>query len=201
MKSLVVLVICLALTVNLGAGQPATYGYPCNVDNCQVCSYTNFCGLCNNNYMLQFNSSTSQFACLPVTCNVANCANCYQNNICATCNSGFYVAANGSCLSGNSPYTCSSKCLSCNSTQCLLCPFGYNLQNGGCFPNNGNGPMLANCQAALNGYACQLCAPNYIVNPAYQCISNPGFNCPISNCLRCSQSSGQTICAACLNGY
>jgi len=28
------------------------YVYPCSVANCQVCTYNNFCGLCNSGYML-----------------------------------------------------------------------------------------------------------------------------------------------------
>lgn len=136
MKSFVVFVVCLAVACNFASAQ-SVVGYPCNVDNCQVCSFTNFCGLCNNNFMLQINITTSKPYCQPVACNVPNCLNCYQANVCATCNATFYVAPNGTCLSGTAPTTCTPGCAACNQTQCLLCNFGYNLQNGACFPNNG----------------------------------------------------------------
>ena len=192
MKSLVVFVVCITLGLHLAAGQ--SLGYPCNINNCQVCSFTNFCGLCNPSYMLQFNTTTSQFYCQAVTCNIANCTSCYQNNMCATCNSGFYVAPNGTCVTGTS-LACPQNCLSCTTTQtCSLCVYGYNLQNGGCFPNNGNSAQLTNCQSSFSSFSCQLCNPNFIVGPSYQCVANPGFNCPISNCAVCKQSSNQTVC-------
>lgn len=55
--------------------------------------------------------------------------------------------------------------------------------------------------SGFSGYTCQLCKPSYIVNPSYQCMSNPGFNCPIGNCAQCQQSSGATVCKTCLIGY
>ena len=202
MRSLAILVVCLALVLNLGAGQGTPTGYVCNVPNCQYCSFVNFCGVCNNNYILQFNSSSSQPFCQSVVCNVANCANCYQTNICATCFSGFYVSTTGTCTLGNSPNTCSANCLACNSTQCLLCPIGYNLLNGGCFPNNGiTIATTGNCQSAFSGFTCQLCVPNYYVNTAYQCVASHTFNCQITNCAVCTMSNGQEACTECLPTY
>lgn len=136
MKSFVVFVVCLSLALSLAAGQTTT-GYPCNVDNCQVCSFTNFCGVCNSNFILQINITSSKPYCQMVNCTVPNCLTCYQPNVCAVCNSTFYVSGNGSCLSGTAPNVCTAGCLACNATQCQLCNFGYNLQNGACFPNNG----------------------------------------------------------------
>lgn len=182
MKSLLVLLTCFSL---LAVGMGVTISYPCNVANCQTCSFPGFCGLCSNNYILQINSTTSVPSCQPVTCNILNCATCYQNNTCSICNSGYYVAANGTCGNG-SQYSCPTGCISCASSTsaCSLCAYGYNLQNGACFPNNGN--SVANCQAYFSGYTCQLCQPNYMVNIAYQCVAQPTFNCTLSNCAACT---------------
>lgn len=199
MKSLVIAVVCTTLIFTLALGQQQVVGYPCNIPNCQICSFTNFCGLCNSNYMLQINSTTSQPYCQQLTCTDPNCQTCYQNNICGICNSGFYVGSNGVCVSGTAPTTCSTGCLSCNATACLLCSFGYNLQNGGCFPNNGN--SITNCMSTFSSYACQFCKANYIVTPSYQCFSNPGFICGITNCALCIQAAGTTTCKTCLPGF
>ena len=45
---LVLLLSCLTLVSSQTA-------YPCNVENCQACSYYNFCGRCDNNYILSIN--------------------------------------------------------------------------------------------------------------------------------------------------
>lgn len=58
---------CLALI------QGANVAYPCNVDNCQQCSYYNFCGLCNDNYLLTINTQTNAPFCELIQCTVDNC--------------------------------------------------------------------------------------------------------------------------------
>ena len=194
MKSLLLLIVSLLL-VSLGV---SAISYPCSVANCQYCSFPGFCGLCSNNYILQINSTTSVPSCVAVSCVVANCQTCYQNNTCSICASGYYVTANGTCGSGTQ-YTCPTGCISClssTSTTCQLCAYGYNLQNGACFPNNGL--AVTNCQAYFSGYACQLCQPNYMLNIAYQCVAVPTFNCTVANCASCSAAS---TCSACLPAY
>lgn len=199
MKSLTIIVVCSALILSLVLGQQQVVLYNCNVANCNICSYTNFCGVCNSGFMLQMNLTTSQPYCSAVNCQIQNCATCYQNNICSVCNTGFYVNSNGTCTSGNTPNTCSAGCLSCSATACVLCKFGYNLQNGGCFPNNGN--LIKNCMSTFNSYACQFCLANNMVTPSYQCVTNPGFNCAITNCAVCVLASGQPVCQQCLPGF
>ncbi len=167
--------------------------------NCQFCSYANFCGLCNTNYILTFNSQTSQSSCLQLNCTIPNCVNCYQNNVCSACNSGFYLSTNGQCLNGTAPNTCTAGCLACNSTACSICKFGYNLQNGACFFNNGNGTTVANCQSAFDPINCQLCNTGYVVSPSYQCITAPTFNCQVANCAICSTSANS--CQTCQIGF
>lgn len=41
----------------------AQYAYPCNVANCKQCSYLNVCGLCSDNYILNYNASTGMRYC------------------------------------------------------------------------------------------------------------------------------------------
>lgn len=190
-----VVTIALVLAVGWTAN---TYGYPCNVNGCQVCSFTNFCGLCQNNYVLQINSLSGLPYCQQLNCTTPNCATCYQNNMCTTCSSGFYLGPAGTCLAGTNPVTCSSGCAACSSaTNCTICNFGLNLQNGACFSNTGT--LTKNCQSGFSGYTCQLCAASYVVNPSYQCVANPGFNCQVDNCAICSNANNQ--CMTCLTGY
>lgn len=155
MKALLVISVCIALLFSFTLGQQTPSSYNCNVANCQVCSYPGFCGLCNNNYMLQINSSTSAPYCQAVSCNVTYCQTCYQNNICSICNSSYYVSANGTCVFGTAPNTCTDGCLSCNSTACQLCGFGYNLLNGACFLNSGD--YTSGCISGFTPFTCQFC--------------------------------------------
>lgn len=92
-KLILVLLSCLAL-VN---GQE---GYPCNVENCLQCTYNNFCGLCNNNYILSINKETNVPFCEFVECDVDNCLTCLSTNYCYSCASDFYVNEEGLCTSG-----------------------------------------------------------------------------------------------------
>ena len=200
MKTLLVISVCIALLSSFAIAQQAPTSFACNIANCQLCSFPNFCGLCNNNFMLQINNSTSVPYCQAVTCNIANCTTCYQNNVCSVCNANYAVTVNGTCTFNTNPTTCGVGCLNCNSTACLLCNFGYNLLNGACFANNGN--STANCMSGFTPYACQFCNSGYVVSAAYQCTSNLGFTCnSITNCASCTQS-GQTItCQQCLPNF
>lgn len=200
MKSLLVISVCIAVLSSFAIAQQTTTSYACNIANCQLCSFPNFCGLCNNNFMLQINSSTSAPYCQAVTCNITNCATCYQNNLCSVCNANYAVSANGTCVLDTIPTTCGVGCLNCNSTACLLCNFGYNLLNGACFSNNGN--STANCMSGFTPYACQFCKSGYVVSAGYQCSANPGFTCnSITNCAACTQSGQTVTCSQCLPDY
>ena len=42
--------------------------FQCNVSGCQYCSFPNSCGLCQNNNVLQFNTTSGAFYCQSVTC-------------------------------------------------------------------------------------------------------------------------------------
>lgn len=71
-------------------------GFQCNVVNCQYCSYPNVCGLCQNNSLLTFNSTSGNFYCSPLSC-PANCHTCYQNNTCQVCSNNFFLTSTGTC--------------------------------------------------------------------------------------------------------
>lgn len=195
MKSLLLGVVCLILISQTltQAPTPASESFPCNVANCQYCSFTNVCGLCSTNYILQINNLTSVSYCQQLNCSIANCTQCYQNNSCLVCASGYYVNMNGTCTFGSQPYVCPTGCLSCNSTtSCQLCQYGFNLQNGVCFANNGNG--VKNCQAYFSGYACQLCNTGYMTTIAYSCTPTPSVACTITNCALCGVSGSLPTC-------
>lgn len=162
----------LALDIFIAArAQNNTKGYACLVPNCQMCSFPNFCGLCENNYILQVNLTDSVTYCQSVTCTVPNCLTCYQDNICSQCANGYYISAEGMCQLGTANNTCVFQCSSCNGTYCLLCNFGYVESNGNCFPVQFN--RGSNCQSAFTFLFCQLCIEGYIVDPTFSCIPNP----------------------------
>lgn len=149
---------------------------------------------------MQFNTTNSVPYCQSINCSISNCRACLQNNSCSLCNENYYVTSNGTCLSGIGP-TCSSGCLFCNSTACLVCNYGFNVFNGGCFPNNGN--YITNCQSSFTPFSCQLCISGFMVAPSYQCMVNPAFTCnSIPNCATCSGISASNItCTHCQLGY
>lgn len=110
-------------------------GFQCNINNCQSCSYPNFCGLCNNNYLLTLNNTSGDFYCQALSC-TANCATCFQNNTCQTCNSNFYLMVNGTC--STNPTSISQLPPNCiwasSTTNCGLCAYGYVLKSNSCYP-------------------------------------------------------------------
>lgn len=80
----------------------------CNVANCQYCSYPNFCGQCQPNFILTW--SDSSYLCVGLAC-APNCATCYTNNTCQVCNSGYFITQSGTCSqqntsSSNIPINC-----------------------------------------------------------------------------------------------
>ncbi len=84
--------------------------FQCNVANCQYCSYPNFCGQCQSNYLLTWSNSSNTYSCAQVVC-ASNCMTCYSNNTCQVCNSGYYLTINSTCSlqsssSSNLPINC-----------------------------------------------------------------------------------------------
>ena len=51
--------LCLLLVGLAAVSQSSTPAYICDVPNCQTCSYLGVCGLCENNYLLMINSTSS----------------------------------------------------------------------------------------------------------------------------------------------
>ena len=147
--------------------------FQCNVSGCQYCSFPNSCGLCQNNNVLQFNTTSGAFYCQSVTC-PANCATCYQNNVCQTCASGFFITSSGAC--SNSASGSSSLPPNClwgnNSTNCGICSYGFSLQNGYCYPTITKSVNDAYCTIKLTSEICQICQSGYFVNPIGRCVQN-----------------------------
>jgi hypothetical protein len=69
----------------------------------------------------------------PTACNVVNCVTCSSpdSNFCEDCDSGYYVdnIDGGSCVSCSSIYP---NCNDCDSSGCVACANGYNLESGSC---------------------------------------------------------------------
>lgn len=59
--------IILFLAVFTSAAMDPNY---CDIANCRACSYFNFCGACENNYILSINSTTGAPYCEAVTCDI-----------------------------------------------------------------------------------------------------------------------------------
>lgn len=195
-NKIIVGLLCIAFLVGLGSS--ATLAYTCNVANCQVCSYTGVCGLCDNNYILQINTTTSISYCQAVACNITNCLTCWQDNICTTCAPSYYVAPDGSCLAGSAPDKCIRfiGCLSCNQSQCNLCKIGFYLDNGICFRIFT--AQIQYCSSYFNWLTCQVCSSGYMVTMGYTCQIIPNFNCTLSNCVYCTSNN---VCGSCAAGY
>ena len=45
---------------------------------------------------------------------------------------------------------------------------------------------------------CQICSPGSMPDISYNCVGTPGFNCTLSNCLKCSALN---TCSECATGY
>ena len=194
-STLTILVFSCLLVLSLQGG------FQCNVPNCQYCSYPNMCGICNNNYVLMLDNSTGAFYCDAATC-LSNCATCYQNNTCQSCNSGFYITSSGSCSQqSTSASSIPPNCLWGSASQnCSLCNYGYSLQAGFCYPTITTTGNDTNCMIKVSSYICQICSPNYLVNPFGKCVPNSQNQngCNAQNCAYCS---GNNTCTLCMPGF
>ena len=183
--------------------QQSQQGIQCNVANCQYCSMPNFCGQCQNNYLLQLNSTTGNYYCNQVTC-PSNCGSCFQNNTCNSCNNNFILTNMGQCTTNSSSASSKSIPPNClwgySATNCSLCGYGFTLKSGYCYPTITLTASDVNCMIKMSSSSCQICTTGYIVNQFGQCVSNNGYTgaCNISNCIVCTNS---TSCASCANGY
>ena len=60
-------------------------------------------------------------------------------------------------------------------SECNLCSYGYNIQNGYCALNVPTD--ISDCEVAFWPGICQLCNEGYIVSPGYQCLKPNGIMC------------------------
>lgn len=176
-------------------------GLQCNINNCQYCSFPNFCGQCNNNNLLTLNTTSGDFYCSAVNC-ASNCMTCYQNNTCQTCNNNYFLTINGTCSTNpSSSNILSANCIwAPNATNCGLCAYGYTLLSGYCYPIITITVSEPNCIVKMTSSICQLCQNNYIVNMFGICIQNQiTSSCNSANCAFCQNSN--STCQICNQGY
>lgn len=106
--------------------------YPCNVSNCNYCTFPNYCGLCNQGYYVLKNSGG---LCVKLFSPVPNClvtaGNPNQFNYslpCLACKPG-YIVYEGLCYQYKTNITCNvsgcSYCLTNNS--CSSCLIGFTI--------------------------------------------------------------------------
>lgn len=145
----------------------------CQIPGCQFCSFPNSCGQCQNNNLLQFNTSNGAFYCQPVTC-PQNCATCFINNTCQICSSGYYLTQTGNCSTNStSNSSIPSNCLWGSSSQsCSLCAYGYKQLNGYCYEYISNLGSDSKCVIKLTSDICQICQSGYFVSPIGKCVQN-----------------------------
>ena len=55
---------------------------PCFINNCQICTYYNFCGLCNKGFIINVPVQYGYPICNAIACNVPNCDYCLSTDIC-----------------------------------------------------------------------------------------------------------------------
>ena len=67
----------LLVIVAVGNGQL----FYCDVENCAACSFYNFCGACDNNFVIMMGESGAP-ECQAVACSIDNCATCLVDNMC-----------------------------------------------------------------------------------------------------------------------
>lgn len=175
----------------------AQNSYTCNVPNCQICTSVNFCGLCNNGFILSIPLTTGNPVCEAVVCVISNCVTCLISNQCEYCSSGYQVTSTGQCQQIQPINLCSiPNCLTCsssNSSSCIRCASGFGVQDGICLSTY---LLPQGCQIAQYPFVCQLCTANLAVQPGYSCSSYLNITCP-QNCLSCNPSN----CIQCASGY
>jgi len=192
----IVLFLCLLYVTYQGSFQ-------CNVAGCQYCSYPNFCGSCQPNYLLVWSNSTNTFSCNQLTC-PTNCATCYMNNSCQVCSSGYFLTQNGTCVPDkSSASTLPPNCLWGDGLEnCTLCEYGYSLQAGFCYLTIKKSPSDSNCLIQQAPMICQICSQNYLVGPLGSCISISQINqtsCNVQNCAYCTFAN--STCEYCMSGF
>jgi hypothetical protein len=165
----------------------------CNVGNflntqnglCQACGFG--CGACFNQTVcltcLQGYSLTSTYVCV-VRC-VYPCATCTATNPtqCTSCVNGFSTSPTNS-------QSCVSNVNTCNNgTNCVVCPFGYNLLTNGasqtCVACDTNS-MCARCNPASTGTCTSCLYGTYLNNGVCKSCGTGCGNCLDANtCFRC----------------
>ena len=189
--------------------------YPCNIDNCLTCEYSEDytkCSVCMNNFDLQidgtckFNSTSlkhykanTQLPTDPtepeekpsegdgqVPCNVEHCNMCSSTNFCASCESGFQVK-NGECIIPCNVENCAS-CITEN--VCDNCINDYQLkEDNTCVMTC----QEEHCVSCITSKWCIDCEEGYKVS---------GIGCtPICDDENCAFCSSHTSCISCNNGY
>lgn len=179
--------------------------FQCNIQNCQYCSYPNFCGQCLPNNLLTWNNATNTFSCSPLNC-AANCQTCYTNGTCQVCSQGYFLTNASTC--SQSQTSAASIPINCNwgtgPENCAICAYGYSLQAGFCYPIYVSSPNFQNCLVQQAPMICQICQSSYFVGPLGNCLLMNQINetnCNAANCAYCSSGTANNTCTVCMPGF
>ena len=125
----------------------------CEIEYCTECTESNECATCNNGYV---NVEGTCFACSDVN---PGCTSCKydpttKKGNCSTCANSYYLNDKLLCA------PCMANCLSCNSSFCFTCSYGYINHNdsGTCTPG------LPNCFYRAGSNVCSSCNRGYYLN-------------------------------------
>lgn len=178
------------------SSQAASYCTQTFGTNCATCSYYQ-CQSCATGMSLNPNTGA---CCTSPTYNYANCATystswastgCTVTVQCTQCNIGSflmypYVGAEPQC--SNLPCNITNCAYCFQSTVCVVCSAGYNLQNNTCTQYTAPTCNLANCITCNSNNQCTQCLNGYL-------LYNGACVCNFQNCLTCQGSAFCTQCA------
>ncbi|CAD2213635.1 hypothetical protein, conserved [Angomonas deanei] len=185
---------------------------PCNIDNCELCTFDNLCHTCKNDLVV----STAGTACL--TCSITHCASCTDSGLCHTCDDNLHPSSTQKtcvwafegcdtyddsgkcthCSDGKFPSTDGLSCVNCTNefcascmkdNQCSLCQDGYSLTDDGakCVPD------IADCYTYTEA-GCKQCTNG-------KAPSTDSSTCVICGIYYCDRCSHDNECASCVSGF
>lgn len=171
----------------------------CQIQNCQTCSDSGVCIMCDIGHTLEINRETETIQCsqdenlvlidfglTATTCigNVTiNCNTCFTPNFCNLCSSGYMPNAAGICV----PTSCSvQNCQLCASTStCQVCENGYILNT------------LANACLQCTITGCMFCSADETCQKCYSEYSLQNGTCEFVGCMYPCSSCSNGICTGC----